>query len=89
MVRRGTAHRIGLTTRRSVPLLGRDSVALSLELANSVSFFDDNEDFLDVLSLTARFMGERLQPYIAVGAPLDDTRDDISLFIAGGIQFVP
>ena len=64
-------------------------VALSLELANSVSFFDDNEDFLDVLALTVRFMGERLQPYIAVGAPLDDTRDDIQLFIAGGLQFVP
>lgn len=64
-------------------------VALSLELANSVSFFEDGEDFLDVLAVTVRFMGERLQPYVAVGAPIDDSRDAIQLFIAGGIQFVP
>ncbi len=63
--------------------------ALSLELANSVSFFDGNEDFLDVLAFTVRFMGEKLQPYIAVGAPLDSSRDVIKLFVAGGIQFVP
>jgi hypothetical protein len=64
-------------------------VALSLELANSVSFFDGNEDFVDVLALTARFMGERFQPYVAIGAPLDSTRDAIQLFIAAGLQFVP
>jgi hypothetical protein len=65
------------------------TVALSLELANSVSFFDGNEDFLDVLALTVRFMGERFQPYLAVGAPLDSSRDAIQLFIAGGLQIVP
>lgn len=65
------------------------AVALSLELVNNVFFNNDDEDFLDVLSLTVRFMGEKLQPYLAVGAPLDDTRDNIKLFIAGGIQFVP
>ena len=65
------------------------AVALSLELANSVSFLDGDEDFLDVLALTVRFMGERLQPYLAVGAPLDSTRDTIQLFLAGGLQFVP
>ena len=64
-------------------------VALSLELANSVAFFDGNEDFLDVLALTVRFMGERFQPYLAIGAPLASTRDAIQLFIAGGIQIVP
>lgn len=65
-------------------------VALSLELANSVAFANDTENFLDVLALTFRFMGEKFQPYLAVGAPLDDdTRNGIELFIAGGLQFVP
>jgi hypothetical protein len=64
-------------------------VALSLELANSVAFFDGENDLRDTLAFTLRFMGERLQPYLAVGAPLDGTRDAVQLFIAGGIQFVP
>ena len=64
-------------------------VALSLELVNSVAFNDDDEDFIDVLAFTVRFMGKKLQPYIAVGAPIDDTRDNIDLFVAGGLQFVP
>ena len=64
-------------------------VALGLELVNTVIFLDEDEDFLNTLALTVRFMGRKLQPYIAVGAPLDDTRDSVSLFLAGGIQFVP
>ncbi len=65
------------------------AVALSLELANSVSFFNGNEDFRDVLAFTMRFMGERFEPYLALGAPLDSSRDTFRLFIAGGLQFVP
>lgn len=65
------------------------AVALSLELANSVSFFADGEDFLDVLAVTVRFMGQRFQPYLAVGAPLDSSRDAIQAFVAGGLQIVP
>jgi hypothetical protein len=64
-------------------------VALSLELVNNIAFFDGDEDYVDTLALTLRFMGERLQPYLAVGAPLDDSRETVQLFIAGGIQFVP
>jgi hypothetical protein len=65
------------------------AVALSLELANDITFFDGNKDYLDTLALTLRFMGHRFQPYLAVGAPLDDSRNAVQLFLAGGIQFVP
>lgn len=35
-------------------------------------------------------MGERFQPYLAVGSPLDDSgRSAVNLYIAGGLQFVP
>ena len=64
-------------------------VALSLELANNIAFSDGDKDYLDTLALTFRFMGEQLQPFLSVGAPLDDSRDAVQLFIAGGVQFVP
>ncbi len=66
-------------------------VALSVESVNSLVFLDGNDDFSNTLALTVRFMGKRLQPYIAIGAPLDDTnREDIAtMFVAGGFQFVP
>jgi hypothetical protein len=72
--------------------LGYDfgTVAFSLESVNTVAFMEGDDDFLNALALTVRFMGERLQPYLAVGAPIDDTsRGDINLFVAGGFQFVP
>lgn len=64
-------------------------VALGLELVNNALFYEGNDDFLNVLAFTMRFMGEKLQPYLSVGAPLDDASDNIDLFVAGGIQFVP
>ncbi len=64
-------------------------VALSLELCNSVSFIDDSNELDDVLAFTVRFMGERFQPYLAIGAPIDELGDAVSFFIAGGLQFVP
>lgn len=64
-------------------------VALSLESVNSLAFWEGDDDFLNALAFTVRFMGERFQPYLAVGSPIDDSRDNVDLFLAGGIQFVP
>jgi hypothetical protein len=64
-------------------------VALSLELVNSALFYEGDDDMLNVLAFTLRFMGDKLQPYLSVGAPLDSGSDNIDLFVAGGIQFVP
>ncbi len=69
-------------------------IALGLELANLATFDDfddgdpdDDENFLHVAAFTLRFMGEALQPFVAVGAPVDDfVRDNVNLFIAAGIQ---
>jgi hypothetical protein len=66
-------------------------LALGLELVNLASFdgVDDNEQFVSAAAFTIRFMGEALQPVLAVGLPLDDSaRDNISMFLAGGIQLV-
>ncbi|NVB84942.1 MAG: hypothetical protein HOV81_41630 [Kofleriaceae bacterium] len=66
------------------------AVALSLELVNSLAFIEhEDNEFFDDLALTVRFMGKTFQPYLAVGTPLDDSRDNVDLFIAGGLQFVP
>lgn len=68
------------------------TVALGLELVNIATLddFGDDEDFLHTLTVTLRFMGEQLQPFLAVGAPLDDSRRDaVDLYVAAGIQFVP
>jgi hypothetical protein len=65
------------------------TVALSLELVNTATFgdFDRDEDFFHALAVTVRFMGEQLQPFISIGAPIDDyRRDRIQFFLAGGIQ---
>lgn len=64
-------------------------VALSLESVNSLAFWEGDDDFLNALAFTVRFMGERFQPYLAVGAPIDDSRDNVDLFLAAGLQFVP
>lgn len=67
-------------------------VALSLELVNLATLddFGGDETFVHTLALTARFMGESLQPFLTVGAPLDESRRDmVTLFIAGGISIVP
>lgn len=75
-------------------------VALGVESVNLASLddfddddVDDEERFLHVLAVTLRFMGESLQPFVAVGAPLDDfVREDppeglgVNLFVAAGIQ---
>lgn len=63
-------------------------VALSLELVNlySLDDFDDDDDWVHTLAFTVRFMGEQLQPFLSLGAPIDDSRDAIPFFFAGGIQ---
>jgi hypothetical protein len=65
-------------------------VALSLELVNSLAFIEDQDsDVFNTLAFTVRFMGEKFQPYIALGTPLDDNGGNVDLFVAGGLQFVP
>lgn len=68
-----------------------DVVALSLELVNLYSFddFDEDDEWVHTLAFTMRFMGEQLQPFLSLGAPVDDSRDSIRFFIAGGIQVAP
>jgi hypothetical protein len=66
-----------------------DVAAISVELVNTAMFgdLDRNEDFFHAVAFTARFMGEQLQPFISIGAPLDESRrDQIKFFIAGGLQ---
>jgi hypothetical protein len=68
------------------------AVAVGLELVNLAQFddADDNDQFLHNLAFTLRFMGEGLQPFLAVGSPIDDgAREQIDLFLAFGIQFLP
>jgi len=69
--------------------------ALMLELDNIIDIDDDDEDpdgdddVFSEVAVTARFMGETLQPYLSVGTPIDDgVRDVVDFFIAGGIQGV-
>ena len=67
-------------------------VALGLELCNLLRFddVDDNEQLFHTLAFTIRFMGERLQPVLAIGAPIDEAlRDQVKLFVTLGIQFLP
>lgn len=66
-------------------------VALSLELVNLYSFddFDDDDDWVHTLAFTLRFMGEKWQPFLSLGAPIDDSRDAIKFFFAGGLTFAP
>lgn len=64
-------------------------VALSLELATLASFddFAGDETYLHTLAVAARFMTRSLEPFLAVGAPLDESvRDSVDLFVSGGIQ---
>jgi hypothetical protein len=63
------------------------AVALSLELATLATLDDDDETFLHTLAVTARFMTKKLEPFLAVGAPLDESaREGVDLFVSGGIQ---
>jgi len=66
-------------------------VALGLELVNVASLdeFDDGDDFVHTLAFTVRFMGEQLQPFLSVGAPLDDVGEIVDFFVAGGLQVAP
>jgi hypothetical protein len=67
-------------------------IALGVELVNlwTLDDFGADEKFLHTLTGTVRFMGEKLQPFVAVGAPLDSSRRDaVSFYVAAGIQFVP
>jgi len=66
--------------------------ALMLELANIADIddddddLDDDEDFFTTGAITARFMGQSLQPFLSVGMPIDElVRDRVDFFIAGGI----
>lgn len=64
-------------------------LALGLELVNIARFddLDDDDDFVHSLAFTIRFMGEALQPVIAVGIPLDERlRDEVKFFASLGIQ---
>lgn len=64
-------------------------VALSIELATLAALddVDDDEDFVHTVAFAARFMTEALEPFIAIGAPLDESaRDTVDLFVSGGIQ---
>jgi len=67
-----------------------DLLALALELTNTISFgsgFFTEERVFHSLAFTIRFMGEHLQPFLAVGVPLDDyRRDRIQFFISAGLQ---
>ena len=69
--------------------------ALGVELANIIDIddddddFDDDEDVVSTAAFTARFMGTTLQPYLALGIPVQDyVRNTVEFFIAGGIQGV-
>jgi len=69
--------------------------AVGVELANVADIDDDDEDpvgdedVFSTVAVTARFMGTMLQPFISVGAPIDESvRDNVDLFVAGGIQAV-
>jgi hypothetical protein len=66
-------------------------VAFSLELANIYDLDDYNEDndWVHTLALTFRFMLEKYQPFVSIGAPVDDVRDAIPFFIAAGFQVAP
>jgi hypothetical protein len=64
-------------------------VALSAELVNVGEVADDNdgdEDWIHTLAFAARFMTEKLEPFLAIGLPLDDSRDFVDLFLSAGIQ---
>jgi hypothetical protein len=63
-------------------------VALSLELVTMVTLDDgDDEDFFHTFAFCARFMTKSLEPFLALGLPLDaSTRDNVDLFVSGGIQ---
>lgn len=68
-----------------------DTVALMLEFVSiaSTDSFDDesDEDVVHTLAVSARFMGESLQPYLAFGLPVDEfARDVIDFFIGAGLQ---
>lgn len=67
-------------------------VALSLELVNLVSLddFDDDgeESMLHTLTFAVRFMTRRFEPFIALGAPLDDSaRAAADWYLSAGLQF--
>jgi len=67
------------------------TVALSLELVNTATFgapntFVRDEDFFHALAFTVRFMGERFQPFLSVGLPIDEyRRDSVRFFLSGGL----
>lgn len=67
------------------------TVALSLELANiyNLDQFGEDDDWANTVAFTLRFMLERLQPFISIGTPIDNSRDAIPFFFAAGIQYAP
>ena len=70
--------------------LGKVAVGAELVNLGTLDDFGDDERFIHTLALTLRFMGEELQPFLAVGAPLEEGgAAAVDLFLAGGIQFVP
>lgn len=70
------------------------TVAVMAELVNlaSSSSFDDgdDEDFIHTFAVSARFMGESLQPYLTFGLPVDEfSRDVVDFFLGAGLQIAP
>lgn len=71
------------------------TIALGVELANIFDIDDDDdddpddEDVFSTAAFNVRFMGTTLQPYLALGIPVQDyIRDNVEFFLALGIQGV-
>lgn len=71
------------------------AAALMLEVVTIADIDDDDEDDLEdedlyhTAAITARFMGEMLQPFITVGMPIDEPiRDRVAFFLGAGVQGV-
>jgi hypothetical protein len=67
------------------------AVAVGLEWVNlyTLDDFGGGEEHISSLAINVRIMGKSLQPYIAAGFPLDDSRRDLVVFyLASGIQYV-
>ena len=69
------------------------SVAIMAELVNMATTEDfdeisaEEEDFVHTFAVSARYMGPMLQPYFAVGMPVDTFGlDAVDFFIGAGLQ---
>ena len=68
------------------------TVAVMAELVNlaSSSSYESDDDLIHTFAVSARFMGQSLQPYFTFGLPLDDSsRQLIDFFVGAGLQIAP